>query len=1375
VKPDLRPRVKRVLAHPLTTRTRTILRRTVIAVSVILAVAFVTTFTVDLGPSLRERAERAASGYMGRPMHIGGLRIHLGRGQFELTDVRIEGLTPEARPFFTARRIYVTLDWLPLASRRVVIPEVTLTDWKMLVEQMPDNGPISFPRINRQGGGNRGGWTVTVPWVRAHRGEFAYYDHGSPWSIVAPNIDITIVRPGNEYLGTAAFSKGTVKIQTWEPFSADMRSTFKIDQGRVLLNLIDLKTDGAHTVLRGDVNMGFWPEQMYRMTSTIDFATMRRIFFAKDNFALSGTGIFTGNFHLFRDLAPGGGSRIGRELKGVLESREAGIEAHRFQDFRSDVRWTPDILDVRNATADFYGGELRFGYRMAPLGRRDRKPTYTFDYELADVDLQTYTDFLELPGLRLAGRLSGPSTLQWPSGAWSERRGSGELRLDPPEGAVVQTRQMPVERLAAREARGVVLGPFSAHTPLEPVPVAGNLSYSFDPAGITMGPSRLATPETHVEFEGRTSWARTETRMPFHVTSSDWQESDRLFAGFLTALGAPTRAIPVEGHGTFDGTVFGDLRRPRIEGTFAGDRMRAFDVTWGSINGAAVIENNYADVKNAVIQSGESSIQADGRFSIGFPRRDGGEEINAVIRIDRRPVVDLRSAFGIEDYDFDGTLSGEFHVFGNYLTPLGFGSMRIVDAVAYGQPFESASAGVRLEGDGVRLDAIEAFGVGGRGTGAAFVGWNGMYSFNFDARGLAVESLPFAANAPLPVSGLIDATATGSGSFTAPQYTVKGTLRDFFVGDEGVGEVFGTLGINNDLMTVSLNAASPRLAASVSGRVALTPEMDAELTFLATDTSLDPYLRLVWPQLSPYASAIASGNVRVVGALRDPEHLLVDATVEQFDARLFDYAIRNAAPIRMALDRNAVRITDMRLVGQETQLAVDGVVTLADEQIDMRAVGDANLGILQAFLPNVASSGRAALSATFTGPMRDPSVQGTMKIQDGRIRHFSLPHGLENIGGAVAFDSRAIRLDELRGRLATGDVQFGGTIGLERYQPGRLAVTMTGTNMRLRFPEGMRSLVDATLALDGTPASSVLSGQVTVRDAEYRQPFSTGGGLFDLAGGSSLPAPPSPTTLPLRYDIRIDAPSALHVRNNLMTLDASASLQLQGTFDRPLLFGRADVERGLVNFEARRWVVTRGTIDFNNPVRIDPFIDVEAETRVRAPGETYRVTIRATGTRDRFSQLTFDSDPVLPQTEVLALVFGDIAPGAGETAELRRYGTVTPLEALARDRAARELTSVVSSEVDRVAQQTFGVDTFQITPSLNDTTQQSSRFVPGARLTIGKRLSERAYLTYSRSLTSTNRDQIILLEYDQSDRFSWILSRNEDGTYAVDFRVRRTF
>ena len=32
-----------------------------------------------------------------------------------------------------------------------------------------------------------------------------------------------------------------------------------------------------------------------------------------------------------------------------------------------------------------------------------------------------------------------------------------------------------------------------------------------------------------------------------------------------------------------------------------------------------------------------------------------------------------------------------------------------------------------------------------------------------------------------------------------------------------------------------------------------------------------------------------------------------------------------------------------------------------------------------------------------------------------------------------------------------------------------------------------------------------------------------------------------------------------------------------------------------------------------------------------------------------------------------------------------------------------------------------------------------------------------------------------MIEYDQTDRLSWILMRNEDETYAIDMRVRHTF
>ena len=37
---------------------------------------------------------------------------------------------------------------------------------------------------------------------------------------------------------------------------------------------------------------------------------------------------------------------------------------------------------------------------------------------------------------------------------------------------------------------------------------------------------------------------------------------------------------------------------------------------------------------------------------------------------------------------------------------------------------------------------------------------------------------------------------------------------------------------------------------------------------------------------------------------------------------------------------------------------------------------------------------------------------------------------------------------------------------------------------------------------------------------------------------------------------------------------------------------------------------------------------------------------------------------------------------------------------------------------------------------------------------------------------NVDADMVVLLEYDQNDRVSWILSRNENRTFALDVRIR---
>jgi hypothetical protein len=1354
------------------------LRTVVLVVGIIVGAGLVSMVAIDVGPALRELAERQGSRWIDRPMHIGRLGVRLAPGRFVIEDLRIEGLTPDARPWLVAKRIEVSLTWRALIEREVLLDSIEMADWTMVVESF-SNGRHNWPRLNGPPRPPRSGpppVVTTLQYVRATRGTFVFDDHGARWGVTAPNLEVTAGKL-TEYRGRARFAGGTVHFQDFEPMSANLTTNFRVQGGKIVLDRINLKTDGAVSEMTGIVDPARWPEMFYQVKSRIQFPRQREIFFARDDFSLYGDGEFTGTFHLFRG---------GRELKGNFFSREAGINDHRFTNLEGALEWVTDRFEVTHASAGFQGGRARFTYRLAPLGRPDGlrgQSRFVVDYE--DVALGSVMDFYEVPGLRVAGRASGRNVLEWRLGAFRDRTGFGVVAVipdgDPPlMGPAVQARDV-----AAAEARAAARAPFSPHLPLVPVPMRGRLAYTFDGDGVRISEGEMATPQTYVTFSGGTSWSGERAELPFHVTSANWQESDRLLAGVMTAFGAPSRAVRMDGVGEFDGVLTGAFRRPRVSGRFRGRAMQAFDVVWGDAEGDVVVENAYANVSRTVIARGDSRMLVNGQFSLGFPRRDGGEEIDARIRLERRPVADLLDAFDLEDYPVGGLLTGDFHVYGPYLRPFGFGRMTIDEGVAYGERFESAAAGLRFEGTGVRLEAAEIQKAPGVVTGSAFVSWNGTYAFSAEGRGLSVDTLALATFQDWPeLTGALSFTAGGSGSFAEPRYDVKADVRDLFFGDEGIGEVTGRLAVRDTLLTFEVDAASPRLAVSGAGRITLNEQRDAEMSFRVSDTSLDPYVRVFKPDLSPYTRAAASGTIRVVGPLYDVDALRVSTTVEQLDLQLVDYRLRNQGPITMVVDGRTLHVQTLRLVGEDTALDVAGSVDLNRQALSLQANGAANLAVLQGLMANVRSSGRADVSALVGGTLAAPIVSGQAMLTAGRIRHFSFPHALEDLQGVVTFNAAGVRLDDpgftspLSGRLGGGPVRFAGRVGFSGYAIYEFDVTATGRDMRLRFPEGMRSVVDATLALQGPAASPVLSGTVRVGDASWTRGFDASANVFAL-GPEVLPGAPgavaAPVTVPLRYDVRILAPSTLRIANDQAEIVASSELTLRGTFDRPLLFGRAEIERGDVRFEGRRYQVTRGTLDFTNPTRIQPFFDIEAETRVRVPGQTYRVTLRMAGTTERL-QPAFESDPPLAPIDILNLLFSDTAPTRDvELASLRQPNQRE--QDLLQARATRALTGVLSNEVGRVVEQTFGVDTFQITPLLTDPYQQSSRLNvnPSARVTIGKRISDRIYLTYARSLSSSERDEIILLEYDQSDSLGWVLSQNEDRTYALEVRRRHLF
>ena len=1326
-----------------------------------IAVGIVWTFSVDLGPRVKAWAESAVSKQIQRPVHIGRLAIRLFDGRVVAHDLRIEGLSPADDPFFDAKEIAVTISWWPLLRRQFVIESIKMQDWRMTAETFP-GGRHSFPRFtSNQPGKGRGVITFAVRYVHAWRGQFTYQDRGTPWSAVVRNLDVTVVKVAG-YRGLLRSSGGVVRIQRYEPMAAGLNTWFRIDNGKILLDRIELETDGAQTRCTGVVDFRHWPEQRYEITSLLQLPRMREIFWAHDTFSLVGVARFTGAFHVFAG---------GRQLTGTFSSEEAGLNQYRFPALDGALVWTRDKFEVTRARSQFYGGTTRFTYLMAPFGQP--APTRArFDASYDNVDLATFTNAMQVEGLRLSGRARGHTLLEWPLGRFAEHRGHGDAEAQPPPGVALQGRALPNPPPVPSFAH-VYGDPFP---PLGHVPIGGALHYQFGPEWIDLAPSRLATPTTFVEFQGRTAFGERSV-IPFHVTSSEWQESDRLLAGIMTAFGSPTRPVEMGGAGVFDGVLLNAFRTPRIEGLFVATRMRAWDVEWGSGQSQITVENAYLDVKGAVVRKDGGEIQADGRFSLGYPRKDGGEQMNARMTTRQWKLAELRHAFDLDEYPVDGKLSGEFHVYGAYTGPFGFGRVTISPGTAYGETLADASAALRFEGTGVRFDGLEIHKSTGTILGAAHVGWDGTYSFNVDGRSIPIESIDVLKFPQAPPTGQFEFSAGGSGRFAYPTFDVRGRFRDVFVRDEGIGLVTGLILVRGEDVNFEFKAASPRLEVSGSGRVTTLGDYPGEVTLRVTDTSIDPYARLFGTGLSPFATAVATGTLRVSGTLANSSGLVAQARIDDVTLRLFDYELRNNGPIDIGFDQDTLRVNQLQLAGENTRLGVSGTVDLARREIGIHADGEANLGILQAFFKDIRSSGRARVTADVTGEFDRPQVGGSAVLTDGRLRHMWLPHAIEGINGTLAFAGSNIRFDDVKATVGKGAVRFGGRIGLKGLWPTELDLTASGEGMELRFPAGFRSLVDAELALRGSMEDPLLSGTVSVRSALLKRRFDIGSGLVELAGTATGTSPaastPASAAFPLRFDVRIVAPSSLQIDNNLARITSSADLTLRGDLNKPLLFGRAEVERGEVWFEGRRIAVTRGTIDFSNPARIEPYFDVEAETRLRSPGQTYQVTLRATGTLQHFDYQLM-SDPPLPEVDILSMLLGDVNPT--QDADVRALRSPNSAEqSLYYSRAARLLASPISSNVQRVVEQTFGIDTFQLTPLVSDPYQQSGRFTPGARLTIGKRISDRVYLTYSRSLTSASRDQIILLEYDQSDRLSWIVTQNEDRTYALDVRVRHVF
>jgi len=248
----------------------------------------------------------------------------------------------------------------------------------------------------------------------------------------------------------------------------------------------------------------------------------------------------------------------------------------------------------------------------------------------------------------------------------------------------------------------------------------------------------------------------------------------------------------------------------------------------------------------------------------------------------------------------------------------------------------------------------------------------------------------------------------------------------------------------------------------------------------------------------------------------------------------------------------------------------------------------------------------------------------------------------------------------------------------------------------------------------------------------------------------------------MQFDVRIESGPNFEFQTSLTRdVEAEVALRLRGTPIHPALLGDISVNSGEIQVLGNRYSVNRGDIHFLNPVKIEPSLDMELETKAR--GVT--VNIKFSGTIEKLNT-NYSSDPPLQSNEIIALLAVGRDPSlASGLAATSPAGGASGFG----DTGLGLLGEAASEQLSSKIQRFIGSSRVKIDPTLTGIDN-----LPQARLTIEQQVSRDITLTYITNLNRT-QEQIVRIQWDFSRAWSAIAVRDSNGSFGIDFQFRKRF
>ena len=1251
---------------------------------------------------------RRVSAALGRPATVDSVRFALFPFRAEVRGLTVAGPRAGDPPFLEVPLVVAAPSLRPLAEGRLDLYELRVVGPRVRVRAFEGGGDD----IPRPALGRRGVAEVRVRRLVVEGGELWVNHQRVPLDLDLPSFEGRLVQAGPGVLGgRLAFGPGDARFGKAPPLSLATTMDLAVREGLVSIETARLHGPKTDLVYRGQLRLAPEIRADLELSGAIDLGVVDRHVLVT-GLDLEGAGHFQGWARI-----EGREVRLGGRLSGT-DGRFDGIDVSRYA---GDVAWDASGVHLKRFSATFLGGSGVFDVDVP------RAPaSATLRAGLRGVDAERLAAYLfDIGQAGLGARASGSAELRWPRGRFRELSGTATLDLEP-----------------AQDAR---------------TPLGGRVAWRAEAGAQFLDEATLRTPSAQVRLKGAIERGGASD-LDVLAASGDLAAGDALGVRVRRALRADAaEAVGWSGVGAFAGKWRGTLERPVFQGRFEGDRLGFLGVDWGHAEWTGTAEPDRIRMDRLVVRRDAGELRIEGWMDTGAAGEDDALDVR--VAVSGWPAADFTRALGW-DVDLEGPLSGTAALGGRRSAPVGEAAFTSPRGAFSGVAFDDLRVAAALLGTSAEVTEGAATIAGGRISFGGTVTHDGTYDGALSADGVDLAAVAARAGIEAPWRGRVGGRVVMVGTLERPRLHGVIDGAEVALGGEPLGALHAEVdGTGDGTVALDARVASGHLAAAVAGTIGLATPYAADLQASLRKSALDPYLRVFDPSFASTVSLAAAATATVRGPLARPAEIAADVELTAVEIGLPDYPVSNRAPVTFSVRDGRLVVQRFHLAGEGTDLTVTGSAGLrAGGALDVKVGGAADLRALSLLSPELRGHGGARLSLEVSGTREAPAAAGTLELDGDGIRLRGFPHGLEDVRGTIALDARGAQWSGVTGTLGGGALELSGQAAHENGRLVSFDVQAVGRDMSFRYPEGLKSTIDAELRLFGDPGRPWLTGTVDVKQAVWTRRYDVASEL--LAAGAPAAAGDPRLEGGLRFDVKVRAPGTLRIDNNLATLSARADLGLQGTYDAPVVLGRADIDRGRVYFQGNTYVIRRGNIDFSNPQKTDPLFDIEAETRVRS----YNVALKVQGTLERVTP-TLTADPPLSTVAILSLL-----AGADET-EVERSADFRDRHDLAAAGAATLAAGRLSEQfgLERRASR-LGLNRFSIDPTVAVRGEYRS---PGVRLTAGKRVTQDLSVVYSQDLRGAD-EHLLSVEYSLSEALSVLLTRSDPGGLGFDVRLRRS-